>query len=161
MTYIDTGTTGAKRATWRDLNPRRLLREIIEANPKASEKSWRDEFWAQITEGLPPLDETYVKPIVEYWLDNNIRSLVSEMDEPRQRKQQTRTEVERRKREIESLILLNLQMPNGKLLGECTGSECKRFGGWYVEIAKVVPAKKLVGDVLNETEIRKLWNKQR
>ena len=35
MTYIDQGTQGAFRQTWRKGNPRALLKTLLEKNPKA------------------------------------------------------------------------------------------------------------------------------
>jgi hypothetical protein len=49
-------------------------------------------------------------------------------------------------------------LPNGKLLRNCTGSDCKRFGGWYQRLAAKVRPRKLVGNVLSEQDVRKLYN---
>jgi hypothetical protein len=55
----------------------------------------------------------------------------------------------------EQILLLNLEMPNGKRMRYCTGTEMGEFGKAYQRIAKKV-GNKLVGSVLNETEVRKL-----
>jgi hypothetical protein len=52
--------------------------------------------------------------------------------------------------------ILQLVMPNGKKLAECTGAECIEFGGWYTAIGERVGAKNLVGKVLRERDILRL-----
>ena len=52
--------------------------------------------------------------------------------------------------------LLDLSMPNGKPLRDCTGSDCKKFGGWLGKIAAKVGARQKVGSVLSEAQVRKL-----
>jgi hypothetical protein len=51
---------------------------------------------------------------------------------------------------------MELVTPNGKQLGGCTGSECMKMGGWYIEVGRKVGAKK-VGDVLNESQLELIW----
>jgi hypothetical protein len=160
MAHIDTGVTGAKRATWREINPRRLLRAIIDANPNGTEQEWRDDFWEQVNKRAKENEQSYIFVITQYWLDNNIRSLLAEDSEP-DRAAQARSHqaaVEQVAQQTHALLLMRLTMPNGKLLGECTGADCKRFGGWYARIGKLVPARKIVGEVLTEDRLRELWD---
>ena len=56
--------------------------------------------------------------------------------------------------------LLQLIMPNGKRLAECTGAECIEFGGWYIAIGEHVGSTNLVGKVLKESEILQLLGRQ-
>lgn len=156
MTHIDPGQYGAKRATWRDANPRRTLREIIQANRAANEGVWRQEFWEQVKG-----ETSELRAVVEYWLDNNIRSLIggelADQPQRRRRRQERDQKVRSAKAQLETIIFLNLTCPNGKPLRDCTGAECRRFGGWYQKLAERVPARKHVGDVLNEAEVKKIW----
>jgi hypothetical protein len=55
------------------------------------------------------------------------------------------------------LLLLNLEMPNGKRMRHCTGNELAKFGKGYQRIASKVGAKR-VGEVLDENEVRKLMS---
>jgi hypothetical protein len=67
---------------------------------------------------------------------------------------------EQTKREIETakgLILLNLQMPNGKLLRYCTGDEVVSFGQQYIKLGKRC-GDKLVGQVLSDAEAHRLMS---
>jgi hypothetical protein len=56
--------------------------------------------------------------------------------------------------------LLDWQLPNGKRLGDCTGRECRKAGGWLVRVAAKVPPRKLVRDVLDQGELQKLWDRR-
>lgn len=162
MTHIDLGATGAKRATWRDANPRELLHRLIAEHPKADEDKWRRLFWREV-QG----DEALIRSIVEYWLDNNLRSMLAGDRRAAARKQTAadvavetatvKAKVRERVRKEAKILLLGLLMPNGKPLRHCTGDDCRKFGGWLAGVARAVPAKKQVGDVLSEGDVRKLW----
>lgn len=54
------------------------------------------------------------------------------------------------------LLLLDLVMPNGIKLRDCTGADCIGFGGWLTAIGKKVGDGRKVGDVLSEREIRSI-----
>ena len=152
------GVTGAKRATWRSVNPRELLRRIIDGKPKADEAKWRESFWKEIED-----DKDYLQAIVEYWLDNNLRSL-SDPKLARRTHGLQKQAISSVKATVAQRIrttLLELKMPNGKTLGNCTGMECAKFGGWLTEVGNVVPASTKVADHLSEDEVRKLWHESK
>lgn len=54
--------------------------------------------------------------------------------------------------------LLCLVMPNGKPLSQCTGAECKKFGGIFVKIGERVGAKMIVGKVLKEADLQTFFS---
>lgn len=68
-----------------------------------------------------------------------------------QAKQQQEDMVESIKAQI---MLLDLTMPNGKPMKDCTGAEMSKFGNRYQRIAEKVGKAKLVGAVLNEEQVR-------
>lgn len=170
MTFTDPGILGAKRASYRDSNPRPLLKEIMQRSK--SEKEWRDQFWAEVED-----DKDYLRAIVEYWCDNNIRSILMEKPEEKvdayrekikagqlttpTTRQQVKTALHEQVQRQVKIALLGLVMPNGKSLRECTGNECKRFGGWYAALAKKVPANATVGSSLSESEVAAVWRKSK
>jgi hypothetical protein len=51
--------------------------------------------------------------------------------------------------------LLDVIMPNGKKLANCTGADCIRFGGWLINVGEVVGVTKVVGEILSEKELIK------
>lgn len=54
----------------------------------------------------------------------------------------------------EQIMLLNLEMPNGKRMRWCTGAEMEKFGARYQQIAKKVGKTKTVGEVLSEEQVK-------
>jgi hypothetical protein len=170
MTFTDPGVLGAKRASYRETNPRPLLKTIMQQS--TDEKVWRDKFWSEVED-----DKDYLRAILAYWLDNTIRSILNEkppeeavpytarIKAGQRTTQPTRQQVKNAlhaqvERQVK-IALLKLEMPNGKTLGECTGNECKRFGGWYAVLAKKVPANATVGGTLSESEVAALWRKSK
>ena len=165
MTYIDHGTTGAFRQTWRKGNPRSLLETIIAKNPKADEKKIHELFWREI-EGDPML----LRACVEYWLDNNFHSLTREIaglpksvNKPAKQTvaavTKTKALIKERITHEARVILLDLVMPNSKRLGDCTGTECTKIGGWLSQLAKKVPPTKTVGETLSEQQVFDIWDR--
>lgn len=163
MTYVDMGTTGAKRASWRDCNPRALLRDIIQSNPAADEGRWRQQFLESVQDDLD-----LMRAIIEYWLDNNIRSLTmlklpdaDAKDKILKATQAAKVALKRRIEREAKVILLGLAMPNGKPLSKCTGADCRSFGGWFQALGRRVPARKTVGEVLTEDQVARIWERHR
>ena len=167
MTFIEQGVQGAFRQTWRKGNPRSLLQTIIEKNPGASEEKIYQLFWQEIED-----DKELLLACVSYWLDLNYRAILrgeDKKDVPQKtgrssadsRTKTSSTDVaeklQRRIKHETELLLLDLIAPNGKQLGDCTGSQCKTFGGLYIQIAKHVPPNKTVRSVLSEQNVQKLW----
>ena len=60
---------------------------------------------------------------------------------------------------VREIILLNLLMPNGKPMRDCTGMEMGGFGRAYTKIAEKVGPDRRVGDVISEEQVRKLVQK--
>jgi len=159
MTHIDQGVQGAKRATWREANPRSRLMKIIADNDDAEERIWREEFWEEVKRDRS--DKGMLRACIEYWLDHTILALTGKGNRKKRSKaarEQLNADVETIKEQIRtSLMFLSLVCPNGKQLRHCTGADCKKFGGWYLTLAGSVPAKKRVGDVLTEKQVGEIW----
>lgn len=156
MTYIDEGTYGAKRVSWDD-NYRRLLRQIIATDPDA--KDWFEEFRRQCRD-----DEDMDHSVYKYAYANAMLALGRvEKSGPtvtpagKASRAATAREVAAVTTKVRVELLLNLIMANGKRLGDCTGAECRKFSGWYARIAKIVPPRKLVSQVLDEARVTELW----
>jgi hypothetical protein len=163
MTFIEHGIQGAFRQTWRKGNPRSLLQTIIEKNPKADLEEIYSLFWNEI-EG----DKQLLMACVSYWLDLNYKAILRADESKQQPLGRTAHPVSadeppvvaklRERIEHEAtLVLLELVMPNGKPLGDCTGTQCRKFGGLFAQLAKHVPRQKTVRSVLKEADVQKLW----
>ena len=162
MTYVEEGTQGAFRQTWRKGNPRSLLKTIMEKNPNLNPGALYNIFWQEIED-----DKEILRNIAGYWLDHNYQSLKAAA-EPQQKpttssssppeKEPSSGERLRRRIQYETrIILLELIMPNDKRLADCTGAECGKFGGWLFALSKKVPTNKTVGTTLTEDEVYQLW----
>jgi hypothetical protein len=57
----------------------------------------------------------------------------------------------------EAIILLDLQMANGKPLGECTKADLQKASGWQSKIAAKLTGRQKVKDVFSEKEVRSLY----
>jgi hypothetical protein len=160
MTFIEHGTLGAFRATWRKGNPRALLETIINKNPKASENDIYKLFWTEIED-----DKELLRAITGYWLDHNYRSLTRPISQPNngqkparaQRIMEAQQQLKERIVHETRVMLLDLIMPNEKKLSDCTGKECCQFGGWLQLVGHKVPATKTVGETLTEKQLQSLY----
>lgn len=168
MTYTEPGTIGAKRQSYRTPNPRTMLLQMMEQNRGKSESALLDLFMEQVKE-----DDDCLGVIIEYWFTNNYRSLRQQQRSPveRQRVQQqtvAMTEavtqrIKQRIRQEAEIMLLDMILPNGKPLRECTGRECARLGpkigGWLTSVAKAVKPDQVVGESLSERDVQRLYSK--
>lgn len=158
MTMLDTGNYGAKVQSWSRANPCAILEAIVEENPGASEQTIGDILWARLRD-----DEDALRVVViRYWLRNNYRRLFE--SSPQQKLQTAkaqRAQVESLKTVIkaraERMVLLDMTMPNGKPLRDCNGKYCAKAGGWLSKIAAKIKPTDIVGKVLSETQVRKLF----
>jgi hypothetical protein len=162
MEHIEIGSTGAFRATWRKGNPRSLLRTIINKHRNADESKIHDLFWREVQD-----DPGLLRACIEYWLDNNYRSVMAEKAAPLDLRQQRAVErskaIEKERGKIRhrvfNLVIMNLVMPNEKKVSECNKDDCLTIGGWMTAVGKKLPAGKTVGEHFDENALRELWDK--
>jgi hypothetical protein len=120
----------------------------------------------------------YHETVFLYWFDNHYRHGLLDYPEPdkeisarAERKQTAQVEKEKTvaemKQKVEKaveqkaqIILLDWVLPNGKALKDCTGRDCQRMsrsvGAWLQKVAERVKPTELVGNVLQEADVRKL-----
>jgi hypothetical protein len=155
-TIVETtaGVLGATRQSWRVKSIRDLLAKIMGDNPRADEKEWLEKF----VEALRS-DEDYFLAAAEYAFDNALLALRKRKKaKPTAQRAGAAVAHARLVTRLDSKVtLLNLKAPNGKKLRDCRGEECRHFGGWYLRVADEVGPNRLVGEVLNEQQIRALY----
>jgi hypothetical protein len=170
---IGTGITSGKQGSQTQYDPQKLLAELRQQYPNADERALarhlRDEVFDELSEG-----RDYLLPIMLYFVQNVLGAWVQE-EEREQRRAERQAErqskaaerrvlAEQTKADVEEHIqeeaqkeaaklLLDLPMPNGKRLRDCTGDDCRHFGGWFLALATKVGPTNLVGDVLSEQEV--------
>lgn len=168
MEQMNIGTIGAKRQSWSGTNPRDLLKSVMDENPGADRPVIFKLFRERLREDNE--SEDYVDTIIEYWLANNYYSLVgpsrsiqatTRIGAVTEAANEIRTRVASKIKESAKIVLLELVMPNGKQLRECTGKECRelsaRVGEWLLHVSERVKARQTVGDVLTEADLQEIY----
>jgi hypothetical protein len=164
MTDINTnipGVRGHTRSTWRDESHLRgLLLKLKNKRPNATRKELEDLFMSAAQADAAMVDEA-----LRYAFDNHFKSLNESVQPQRQPQRKAAPavsafvsddEVVAAKVRFAKIILLDLVMPNGKKLRDCTGNECGEFGGWLLKIKERVGSA-IVGDELSEKQLAKIF----
>jgi len=162
---VDTGTYGAKRQSWEDPNPRDLLLRLIKEHPEKTEAGILALFRREVQD-----NDDYLNPIISYWFANNYLALTAKK-KPKEEVQEEREQIrETAKAKLDEhiereakIILLDLLLPNGKVLRNCTGRECAKLGPkvgrWLTKISKQIRPNQIVGDTFSEAQIRRLYGR--
>jgi hypothetical protein len=160
-TTVDLGTTGAKQTSWEKRNARELVARIVTENPAADDESLFQIF---ANECAP-----YFMEICRYYFANTLRAIRPRSVGPAViRTPVTEAEVaevaaikteakQKAKAVITERVLLDIILPNGKMLRDSTGSECIQAGGWLTRVGKLVQPNEKVGAVLTEKEVKAVF----
>lgn len=157
MSDINLGNYGATRISWRGSSARKKVFELIEVHP-----TFTDRDIAYLVQDLN--DEELILSMIEYFIVNT-RAATRKPISP-----EKRAELEAKKNKViadiqavihraAKIILLDMILPNGKPLRDCTGTECAAFGGWFQVVGERV-GKNKVGDVLSEADLVELYEKR-
>lgn len=57
---------------------------------------------------------------------------------------------------IRAVVMLDLVMPNGKMLRHCTGAEMAKFGGMFTEVSRHLKPTQVVDKHLNERDLQEI-----
>jgi hypothetical protein len=151
-------------------NPDAVLLAVMNENPDSPQEDVLAEWWKRIRK-----DEELLYACAMAHGVNAMRNIGLLRIDPQERAEVVRPQrsaAERAERKTEALkeaavmaettrqvILLDMVMPNGNPLRDCTDKDCAKAGGWLSKVAaKLKPGEK-VGDVLSETEVRRLLGK--
>lgn len=130
------------QSTWHDQEHLRpLLLQIRQQNPGVT-RARRLELYLARAKRSPLMIEEALRRC----FDNDERT-IEKMERPRQR-----LDADDVKR-VANVILLDLVLPNGKKLRDCTGRECKKAGGWLIQVGERVGDRGIVGAKLDEAEL--------
>ncbi len=157
MTYVDTASRGATRQSWARDSIRAVFREIQVEHPKAGHGRLARLLADRMQEDPDALNAAadYIVKICLEALEGYERRQPRPPVDPVQREQRQADIVAAAAKIKEQILLLNLEMPNGKRMRYCTGTEMLSWGRGYAKIGKRV-GNKIVGQVLNEDEARSL-----
>jgi hypothetical protein len=152
---LNVGKYGATRQSWSRTSIRVIYAEIKANKPKATHA-----ILVRLLADRMREDDDALMAAADYVATNCEEAEIGYAKRQRSATPERRAEIaEQVAATAESikqqLLLLNLEMPNGKRMRYCTGREMGNFGEAYRRIAKRVGTK-LVGAVLDETGVRKL-----
>lgn len=149
---VEKGSTGAKRSSWAKVHYRDLALSICESNKDMSVEELAELF----LDALQKHPE-YMNSIALYVMANTRASL--------QPRTGAKGFAQHEAKMIEKIAaktlvrLMELTMPSGRTLGESTGSECSKAGGWLAKVGKAVGPTGIVGEKLTEEQLRKMLPK--
>lgn len=149
---LNQGIYGAKRQSWERNNARGLLIQIVEDNPDTDDETLFHIFSAQCA--------PYFPEIVRYWFANNLRALRPRAPisaGPTVDRAVAKQAAQAVRARATKLVLLDFKLPNGKMLRDCTFSECAKAGGWLSKLSTKGQPGEIVGAVLTEKEVRAVW----
>jgi hypothetical protein len=179
---LNLGTQGAKRASFKQYNFRALAAKLLNDNPRMG----KDDGLKKFIEALydDENSEEYIRSCFAYCWDNAFEAATRE--EERERKlrlrredpneQKRRDEATKQRRylaekatqeaiqkndqkveERATFLFLSWKLANDKPLGECTGAELRKIGGFFKVVADRVGDRKVVGKVLSEGQLQEMY----
>lgn len=153
MLHLETSRTGASFIqTSSASNPREIVTRLYEKYPTASREMLFAEFQRLLAQ-----DEAGQRAVALYFFVNMSRNRnrpPAEVGSREQREAAQQRAVNQLKEHIVRVVLLDLPLPDGKLLRHATFAECAAVGGWFAKIAKQGKPRQIVGKVLTEKQLR-------
>jgi hypothetical protein len=157
MTHVESVRTGAaavRRISRK--NPMEVLAQLRAGNPTA-DFQYQFVKWRELVERDDECHEAAMLHAFRNLWTSLDRDAAKETPQRRaEREARAREEIEKAKQKI-VYRLLDFALPNGKLLRNCTGKECKEAGGWLTAVAAKVKPNEIVGKVLSEEKLRALY----
>jgi len=151
---------GQTRSTWRDENHLRgVLLRLMTDNLNIGKEDLESLYVERVLQS-----EDLVEEAIRRCFANDLTMIVksglqikkSRIHNYSKTRKQTREQAIKEVAEkIRQTVLLDLIMPNGKKLRDCTGTECGEFSSAYARLKDKV-GRRIVGKVLSEKEIRSI-----
>lgn len=157
------GTHGATRQSWSRDSIRQIFREIQAEYPNAGHEQYIRLLRERCLD-----DSEAMAAAMDYIVTNLLNAQEGyERRNPTPRTPRTPQQAEERRRDADTMTesikrqiaLLNLPMANGKLARNCTGEELIEIGGRWTKVGKKIGRNATLGSVLNEAEVRELWDR--
>lgn len=149
-----------------------VFRDAMMHNPKGSRKEAQDLFIEQMRSDVVYLDllaRDYFTRMSAAWevREENLgysfgRTEVSadKIERASRAREESRTRTASAfaelKARVRDIILLDLTLPDGKVLRHATGAECSKAGGFYAEIAKHIKPQQVVDRHLSEGDLQNI-----
>lgn len=145
--HIDTpGQLGQTRSSWRDESHLRgMLLRLMRQHPGATREELETMYLAEMEASKALTQEAGRR-----CFDNDFRSTQRAVRTPRPI---DAGELAAANERLAKVVLLDLLMPNGKKLRDCTGKDCKAAGGWLMLVGLRIGDDGIVGQQLGEAEL--------
>lgn len=152
---VKTGAAAVSRVARQ--NPMELLVSLVEGDPSADAdrmfNKWKKIVMADDDLLIPALRHTFTNMLTAIDRDrrrNSPRTYRTFSSETVQR------EVRQVVADVVQMALMNLTLPNGKLLRDAKFKDCAKAGGWFAKIAKMGKPDQVVGRTISEAQLRKV-----
>lgn len=137
--------------------PRDIIVRLLKDAPDIDRKDTFEAFRMALR-----ADEESRRAVDWYFFVHMYDDLVASKAPPPSTEMRERHRAERRvsvDRIKAQIALLDLTMPNGKPMRDCTGQEMAMFGNRFQKVADKVGKAKLVGEVLDEDQVREIMGR--
>jgi len=136
-------------------NPRDLVVTVLEKYPDAD----REEQFREFRNLLDKRADAFQRAVDWYFFLNMSTYMTTNSNGRESPDPMQRAEAKARQQEMvenikAQIVMLDLTMPNGKPMKDCTGAEMAKFGNRYQRIAAKVGKANTVGSVLNEDQVK-------
>jgi hypothetical protein len=140
--------------SWNKESVRTAVAELREKNPKAD-----DAALARLFAERMRADDKLLEAAAEYVVILAVNSIERSIITRTTNTPQARIVREAQQTSVvaaikEHVMMINMEMPNGKRMRWCTGAEMVNFGGAFQKIGKKAGSTKTVGAVLDEKQVR-------
>ena len=165
------GISGAKRTSYNEYNLRDLLLKVRADNPKCDDiDQLRDLLLVEVkkvgNEGYREICLEYACArtvfntftLREKKVEEIVAAKVAQEKIHQEKTDQVQLKLKARIK-AEAIILLDLRMPNGKLLGDCSKADLKKFSGWESQLADKLTGRQKVEEVFSERQIRDIYKR--
>lgn len=160
MTFVESAQLGATaNSRSAQKNPLDVLRKLRDADRTGSASKVLERWKKEIVGDDDLLDAALVYAGTNYWHrleddERRERMLTQQRKGREQSKAQQQQKTLELTQQIRQIVLLDLELPNGKKLRDATFADCKKAGGWFLRVSKKGRPQQIVGVALTEEQLR-------
>lgn len=152
-----------------------LFRDSMMGKRKASVREQLDDFLVRVRADprcLDALAEVYFYSQLRSWTVDETEHGATLIGTPEQKQRSERSKYRKEKSaaktasvkdamksEIRRVILLDVTLPNGKLLRKSTFGDCAKAGGWLTAVSLKGNGNELVTKNLTEAQLQDIWSR--
>jgi hypothetical protein len=157
---LQTGAAVTRRSS--EVSPMAVLARMRQDDPTAGYEYLRGK-WSEYVEAR----QDHLNAVLDYSFHNYWSQLDDSERKTKAKEARTSADAQRKERivaegkevasAVSNIVLMNLELPNGKALKDSTFSECAKAGGFFSKVAKMGKPNASVGKSMDEAALRKVW----